>query len=671
MKTARLFAVIRLFLLLTLSVILPLAGHSATHIKWSSGLFLALSRNHDNPEAAFEQYLSSNPAQPLQAEDYPRYAKQEFILSPKQLLSVSFFPGFVPSGTSHSGGSSQAQRQMTNLSETPPADTQFKKDYGRQNRGSRDGGGSGGDDGSGGSPNSGLCQVCKKPVLAFNKCKECLDREPSVAEQELTKELPSAIRQDRKTAVSGTKNADTSAIHVFQWFRTLKLKDRQRGNCFHRNDCYKFPQLYNLLTQSFMSDKNTLSKFHSHWARFLNYSMSIYELISEVGRLAKLKGIEDYVEVTRIVKVLAFYRDEFESETSLKEFGNDLLNCLTSNNIIASDDSDQVFYSGLDHQKKVVLVKFIYQIFKKTGQLLEDEMFPSEFETISMLNKLARDVYAKYAFGIPGPDINDQGLSEIPVWGSASQNEYSFITPFNIDIFLEITNHQPLHLLALNVSADQSLDVEDVKAMFTALALIRSMFGQRLNAIFPEHVNFAKDVTHEQIDLLSTFTLIAREKLVEILNLAKPKEKDEFIRSMFLIFGILPKDLSYEMCAPEPVTLTQATADAAVHAQYQQSERSTPQSVNLCSTVAEQELLNIGSKLDIDWQKFAKNTGVLSDDQLRSINVDNDRFDDKVKAMMEKWKRMKGWITFNDLLDVLAEIERYDLITELIDRYHL
>ncbi len=38
---------------------------------------------------------------------------------------------------------------------------------------------------------------------------------------------------------------------------------------------------------------------------------------------------------------------------------------------------------------------------------------------------------------------------------------------------------------------------------------------------------------------------------------------------------------------------------------------------------------------------------------------------------MEKWKRMKGWITFNDLLDVLAEIERYDLITELIDRYHL
>ncbi|WP_422133936.1 hypothetical protein [Endozoicomonas sp. ALD040] len=314
------------------------AGHSATHIKWSSGLFLTLSRNPDNPEAAFEQYLSSNPAQPLQAEDYPHYAKQEFILSPKQLLSVSFFPGFVPNGTSHSGGSSQAQKQMTNLSETPPADTQFKKDYGRQNRGSRDGGGSGGDDGSGGSPNSGLCQVCKKPVPAFNNCKECLDREPSVAEQELTKELPSVIRQDRKTAVSGTKNADTSAIHVFQWFRTLKLKDRQRGNCFHENDCYKLPQLYNLLTQSFMSDKNTLSKFHSHWARFLNYSMSIYELISEVGRLAKLKGIEDYVEVTRAVKILAFYRDEFENETSFNKFGNDLLNCLTSNNIIASDD---------------------------------------------------------------------------------------------------------------------------------------------------------------------------------------------------------------------------------------------------------------------------------------------------------------------------------------------
>ncbi|WP_252177073.1 hypothetical protein [Endozoicomonas sp. 4G] len=212
-----------------------------------------------------------------------------------------------------------------------------------------------------------------KPVLAYNKCKECLDRESSELEQESTEEVPSAIGQDEEMSVSGahaveqepieeqpyaigqdregipesgTQEADASAIHVFEWFKTLDSNESQREQCFHVNDHYHFPALYNLLTQSFSSNQNALSEFYPKWVKFLNGSISLYHLISDVGELAKSQGIEDYVEVTRIVKILAVYRDKFENETGLKEFGNELLNQLMSNDFLASDNPGQVFYSG-------------------------------------------------------------------------------------------------------------------------------------------------------------------------------------------------------------------------------------------------------------------------------------------------------------------------------------
>ncbi|WP_422413639.1 MULTISPECIES: hypothetical protein [unclassified Endozoicomonas] len=81
--------------------------------------------------------------------------------------------------------------------------------------------------------------------------------------------------------------------------------------------------------------------------------------------------------------------------------------------------------------------------------------------------------------------------------------------------------------------------------------------------------------------------------------------------------------------------------------------------------------MNIGFKIDIDWQKFARNTGVLNEKHIIEIDKANVGFDDKAGAMMEKWKSMKFRITFNDLLDVFALIGRFDLITEVVDRYHL
>ncbi|WP_448217207.1 hypothetical protein [Endozoicomonas sp. 2B-B] len=544
------------------------------NLERSSGLFLALSRNPDNPEAAFYHYLSSHPAQPLQAEDYRRYAQQEFILSPKQLRSVTVFPGTVPTGIGHSGGTgtSQAENQKGDVNRTPPTNTQFQSGDGRQDQGSRGGSGSGGDDGSDGSPDSGLCQNCNKPALAFDKCKECLDRESSVLEQDPTEELLPAIRQyegkpesgasivelesteellpaisqNREIPVSGTKDADTSAIQVFEWFKMLESNESQREDCFRINDYYKFPELYRLLTQSFMSDKNTLRKFHSKWVKFLNGSLSLYHLISDVGELAKSQGIEDYVEVAKIVKALAVYRDDFENEIGLKKFRNELLNYLTRNDFFASDDPGKVFYPGLGRQEKAELINNIYQIFEKTSRPLQSERFPSRFTTISMLNKFARDVYAKYGFGLPDLEMEYEDTPGILMWGCGSSGEYSFITPYNKDFISGIIS-QSLHMLALGVTANEYLDFGAVEAMITAFVLIGSMHGQRLNDMFPEYASFTKDLPSEQLELLSAFSIKAHEALVKVLEQAGSEKKDKFIRSMFMIFGMVPEKLSDEL----------------------------------------------------------------------------------------------------------------------------
>ncbi|WP_422137167.1 hypothetical protein [Endozoicomonas sp. ALC020] len=580
------------------------------NLERSSGLFLALSRNPDNPEAVFDHYQNSNLSQPLQTADYRRYAQQEFIFSPKQLLSVSVFPGYVPTGIGHSGGTTQAGKQTANVG--PPSYAQYQREYGRQNRGSRSGSESDGDDGSGGSSDNGLCLICNKPVLAFDKCKECLDRESSeleqeptkeqlpatgqdkevpgsgniFAEQESTEELSAATGQDSEEPVSGTEEADPSAIHVFEWFKTLDSDGRQRDDCFRINDNYKLPELYRLLTQSFVSDKNALSKFHSKWVKFLNGSMCLYHLVSEVGELAKSQGIEDYVEVTRIVKALAIHRDVFENETSWKQFRNELLDYLTTNNLLASDDPGKVFYSGLDQREKSELINFIFEIFSEASLWLNDEKVPSRFVTIAMLNKLARDVYAKYGFGLPDTDMDYENLSGIIMWGCASFGRYSFITRYNRK-YLGRHASETLHFTGLRVTSDENDDFIDVEAMYTAMVLIRSMHGQRLRDMFPEHVSFAEGVPSEQLELLENFSIKANEQLVKLLEAAEPEKKDKFIHSMFLIFGMVPRELSNELSDPETVPSTQAVAYATAH-------------LTLDSTVAEDELLSIGSKPGID-----------------------------------------------------------------------
>ncbi|WP_422137622.1 death domain-containing protein [Endozoicomonas sp. ALC020] len=678
----------------------------AANLERSSGLFLALSRNPDNPEAVFEYYLSSNPPQPLQTEHYRRYGQQAFILSPKQLRSVSVFPGQIPTGISHPGGTGtgQAGSQKGDLNRAQP--TQFQGGYGRQNQDSGGGRESGGDDGAGGSSNGRLCQNCNnnKPVLAFNKCKECLDRESGVLEQESTEAQPSAMAQDREEEpVSGTQDADTSVTDVFQWFKALDLNEREREDCFRINHYYNLPALYNLLTQSLMSDKNALSEFYPKWFEFLKGSLSLYHLILQVGELAKTQGIEDYAEVTRIVKTLAIHRDEFESETSLNRFGNELLNQLTGNDFLASDDVGQVFYSGLDSQQKIVLINYIYKIFEEMSRSLKAEIFPSSFLIVIMFNKFGRDVYDRYGFGIPDPYNNRGELTRILKFGFGG--EYSFITPSNRN-YLTGTNSQSFHDLALNISTNQFIDFYEIETLLTAFVLIRSMHGKRLKDLFYENVRFAEDVSSKQLELLRTFTLKAGEQLVTLLEQKGAEEKDKFIHSMFLIFGMAPgalfgkpSDQSFdELSGPEPVPSTQAVAHVSADPQYQQSEISRRQpatlsphlekmmgvcsklgidpnqiverksTVKLSSTVAQEELLIIASKLGIDWQRFAKQTGVFNEEHLREINKGDDH--DKARVMIEKWQKMKGRIIFDDLLEVFAKIGRYDLIQYLVRRYH-
>ncbi|WP_448217325.1 TatD family hydrolase [Endozoicomonas sp. 2B-B] len=181
------------------------------NLERNSELFLTLSANPANPEAAFDHYLGSNPAQSLQPEDYSRYAKQEFILSPKQLRSVSVFPGHCPSVIGCSGETAQVEKAMADLSVKPSTNAQSQRGYGRQNQGSRSGRRSGGDDGSGGAPNTGLCQHCNKPAVASNKCLKCLNRESQLDEQEVTKGSPPGMRGEKKIPELLAKGVDNSA----------------------------------------------------------------------------------------------------------------------------------------------------------------------------------------------------------------------------------------------------------------------------------------------------------------------------------------------------------------------------------------------------------------------------------------------------------------------------
>ncbi len=181
-----------------------------------------------------------------------------------------------------------------------------------------------------------------------------------------------------------------------------------------------------------------------------------------------------------------------------------------------------------------------------------------------MLNKFARDIYAKYGFGMPDPDVNHKELAEIFMWGCGSCGNYSFITPNNKPDLQGMIS-QALHTLALYITIDQNVYFRDVEAILTAFVLIRSMLGQRLSDMFPENVRFAKDIPGTQLELLKKFTLTAGKVLVEFLKEKGTEEKDKFIHSMFMIFGMVPEELSDELSDPEPAPLTQATAHPVEH----------------------------------------------------------------------------------------------------------
>ncbi|WP_252179082.1 hypothetical protein [Endozoicomonas sp. 4G] len=465
----------------------------AAHLERSSGLFLALSRNPDNPEAVFDHYLSNNPPQSFQTEDYQGYEQQVLILNPKQLRSVSVFPGHCPTGVGCPGGSSQAEKQTADL--RPSSHTRSQEEHGRlyQDRGGFGGRRGDGDDGSGGAPNNGLCIVCQnpaKPVIASNICRECLDPE--------------------------------FELSAFTNFQEVKRLEKKAWTYFDFSDHYNLPKLYELLTRSFLSNRDALHKFNTAWVKFLRGDVGLDDIISKVDVLAQ--------------------RNEFESQMSF--FENELKDCLKSNNIFPMDDPGEVLYSGLGHKKKVELINFIYYKFKHTSNLLKEEMVSSQYNIINMLNDFAKEIYDEYGFGFPFT-IGEE-FHIIP-WGHPYSIKHAFITPSSREVLVDNPSYQTLQDLALAITGNKLSEADDVRAMFTAMALIGSMFEECGRTMFRKPAALSKELDDEQLDSFAKFTFKAREQLIEILNAGDPEQKDEFIRSMFLIFGMVPKQLADEL----------------------------------------------------------------------------------------------------------------------------
>ncbi|WP_252179084.1 death domain-containing protein [Endozoicomonas sp. 4G] len=642
----------------------------AARLERSTGLFLALSGNPDNPEAVFDHYLSNNPPQPLQTEDYQGYEQQVLILNPKQLRSVSVFPGHCPTGVGCSGGTSEVEKQMANLKPPSYTESQAQK-YGRQYSGGYGGGKkSGEDDGSGGAPKKGVCQSCKNPyktIYAFNMCQECLDLQSEMIEQEPTREPPPEIKRGEAIPISVAKEVDTSAVTICQWFKHLR---EQAGNYFYLSEYYKLPQLYKLLTHSFLLDRDTLSKFHLKWLEFLRGNVGLYQLISVVGELAKSQDVKKHVEVARIIKALAFYRSEFENEDAHELFGNGLKDYLTSKNILPPNDSDQALYSGLDPRQKDELINFIYQIFKQTGDVLKEEMVPSQYKTMVMFNSLAREAFDKFRFGFPV--INNEQL-EVVAWGFAVNPNYSFVSLFNKAKLRDGPNRRTLQDLALTITGNP-FETEKIRAMFTALAVIRSMFGERSKAIFPNQDALSQILVYEQPEFLRTFTITATRQLVEILRVSDPEQKDEFIRNMFLIFGTVPKELAGELTQqwnPGLGSEKQAVAQAAAHPQHKQSKRNNQGSSIIDNRLPDELLLDLADELSIHWKLFARNTGDLKKAVIDNIDADNNLVYDKAIEMLHRWQQVKGKVTFRDLLRVLEKSKFNGIRFSIIERYGL
>lgn len=625
------------------------------NLERNSGLFLALLRSPNNPEAAFDHYLSNNPQQ---TEDYRGYAEQEFILSPKQLRSVSVFPGSCPEGIGCPTGTETIEKGVSRVNlNAPPSYSQSQADYLHQKRHAHGGRGNGEDDGSGGAPNTRICQNCQKnrPVFYDNMCFDCANAGMVAFEQNLSG--PPPIVRNKEIPVAVAKVVDTSAIKILRWLVDLVYEGREL-NLFHHSIFYHKYELYNLLTESFLSHKETLERFHKYWVKFSRGQLSAGSLILQVGALANNHGIDKHTEVARIVKTLARHRDIFETKDHLDKLKeNRLENELTGNNLVTHNELYNLVYSRVDNQKIKELIDFIYQIFKQTSDLLTEKTVPSTKDTFTHLGTLSRELNRDYGFGFP---VYNDGMIDIKPWGMGL---YTFITQSNRYRLERNIQSQTLHGLGFDVSDNNPSTPEQVKAIVTGLAILSSTLSG--------YYGFTQKLSQDQRELFVNFSKLARKELVNFLESTSSDQKNAFISSMFFVFGEIPRELADELTQEQPPTLVrgaQAPLQASAHRQYEQTTGYT-----LDSPLPKEIFTDYGYKIGTNWKMFARRTEVdFEEYQLDAIDTDNRQVTEKVMKMLNQWKqRSRRPITFRDFLYVLKKIDRNDIRNSIEKKYNL
>ncbi|WP_252178169.1 hypothetical protein [Endozoicomonas sp. 4G] len=503
------------------------------NLERNAGLFLAMSRSPDNLEAAFEHYLNSNPEP---TEDYRGYTKQAFILSPKQLLSVSVFPGSCPTGVSCPKGEGTEKNTKSVSgpgSSEPPSYAKSQAAYYQatySGSGNGNGNGNGGDDGFGWTPNSGVCQKCKqiKSIYRNDMCFECVNNGTVVFEQSLNDPPPVVTTEKIPVPL-----VDTSAIRLSQWLNDLVRKGEDTI-FFHNVLHYKSHELYKVFTETLFFHKEALNTFHKYWVKLFRNELSTGELILQVGELASHHDVDKHTEIARIVKTLASHWIDILTESSLftiKE--NKLADILKERNLVTSNELYNLECPVIDEQTKKELMNFIYHIFQQTSNLLTHEIVPSTRDTLFRLNELSRELNKDYIFGCP---VYEDGQIDILRWGFA---RHTFTTTSNRHLIERNTQFQTLERLGHYISGCNSSTPEQVRAIFTALAI--------LSPVLPETHSFIQKLSDEQRELFSHFSETARKGLVTFLDSITSDQKNAFITNMFFVFGVVPKELADQL----------------------------------------------------------------------------------------------------------------------------
>ncbi len=617
------------------------------NLERNSGLFLAMSQNPDNPEAAFDHYLNSNPEQ---TENYHGYTKQAFILSPKQLLSVSVFPGSCPTGVScpKGEGTEKITKGVSGLDLTDPpsyAESQAAA-YRRTSGGS--GSGNEGGDGFDGTPKNGACQKCKqfKHIYRNDMCFECANNAMRVFEQSLSD--PAPVLTTKKIPVTVAKVVDTSAIKLSRWLEKL-VDTGQDGRYFqHIIQCKRY-ELYRVLTETLLQYKESMKTFHKYWVKLSRNELSTAELILKVGELASNNGINRHAEVARIIKTLARHREHLETKyhfDRVKE--NKLADILKESNLVTANDLYNLEYRLIGHQNKKELIDFIYQILQQTSHLLTDATVPSTSYTLMELSELSRELGKDYLFGLP---IYKDGNLDISPWG---WDQYSFITQSNRYRVETNTKLHTLESFGHFISEGNPSTPEQVKAILTGLAI--------LSSTLPETGGFRQKLSTEQRVLFSKFAETARKELVNFLNLTTPDQKYAFINSMFFIFGVVPTELADQLTQeqePGFIPQEQAAAGAVAHRPHKQSQQSKISSprIHMDSPLPDDVLRYLADELSTNWKWFAWNTGILEYYQVETIDAENHRVQHKAMKMLDMLKHKRGGLTFGYVLNVLRKIK--------------